>query len=176
MLVPLVSEEVKNGLSTMPNWTNKQNKVIEEFNRASKDSAEASGNGSANPPKKTKQKKPPHKPRPSDPMPSMAKPKVSKALAPKVSNSSVPPPSSSSSMAVVRASTPGVLASCQRTEGFPIASIAASSASACGQPSSPTPKLKKKPTAGRGTRPSPKSKAVVPHVIEHGLADEDELA
>ena len=28
----------------------------------------------------------------------------------------------------------------------------------------------------RGTRPSPKSKAIVPQVDEHGLADEDELA
>ena len=78
-------------------------------------------------------------------------------------------------MVAVRASTPVMLASCQRTEGFSKDTIAASSALASGQPSSSTPKLKQKVTAGRGTRSSPKSKVVVPQVDEHRLADEDEL-
>jgi hypothetical protein len=37
------------------------------------------------------------------------------------------------------------------------------------------PTLKTKATAGRGTRPSPKSKAVVPQANEYGQADDDEL-
>ena len=79
-------------------------------------------------------------------------------------------------MVAARASTPVVLASCQRTEGFSKDTIAASSALASGQPSSSTPKLKQKVIVGRGTRPIPKIKVAVPQVDEHGLADEDELA
>ena len=78
-------------------------------------------------------------------------------------------------MVAVRASTPVSLASCQRTEGFQTATIAASNASASGQPIYSSPRLKQKATSGRGTRPSPKSKVVVPQVDEHGLADDDEL-
>jgi hypothetical protein len=124
---------------------NKQaKKAVEESNQATKASAEASGSGSASAPKKAMQKKPAHKPRPSVPMPSVAQSKTAKASAPKASKSLVPPPASASSMVAARASTPVVLASCERTEGFQIASIAESSASASGQPTSSTPKLKQK--------------------------------
>ena len=136
-------------------------KAVEEFNRATKASAEANASASASTPKKAMQKK------------SASKPKAS---APKASKPSAPPPATNSSVAAAKASTPVVLASCQRTEGFAQASQAASSASACGQPSSSLPMLKTKATAGRGTRPSPKSKAAVPQADEQGLADEDELA
>jgi hypothetical protein len=68
-----------------------------------------------------------------------------------------------------------MLASCQCTEGFQSATIAASSASASGHISSNTPMLKKKATSGRGTRPSPKSKVVLPQADENDMADEDEL-
>jgi hypothetical protein len=173
---------IKRGEEFPKEWAKRQaklqkqtQKAVEEFNRATKASAEAGASGSASAPKKAMQKKPANKPKPSVPKPSVAQPAASKATSPQISKSSVPPPASSSLMAAARDSTPIVLASCQRTEGFPIASIAASSASASGQPSS-MPKLKQKVTAGRGTRPSPKSKAVVPQVDEHGLADEDELA
>nr|XP_020174680.1 bromo and FHA domain-containing protein DDB_G0267958-like [Aegilops tauschii subsp. strangulata] len=161
-------------------WAKRQSKLakqaniaVKEFNRATKASnkAGASGSGSASAPKKAMQKKPANNPKPT-----VAQPAASKASAPKISKSSVPPPASSSSMAAARASTPVVLASCQCTKGFAKASVTASSASASGKPSSSTPKLKQKVTAGRETRPSLKSKAVVPQVDEHGLADEDELA
>ena len=33
-----------------------------------------------------------------------------------------------------------------------------------------------KATVGCGTRPNPKSKAIVPQANEHGMAEEDELA
>ena len=159
-------------------------KAVEEFNRASKASTEAGGSGSGSAPKKAMQKKPAHKPKPSAPMPSapkvsMTKFSASKSSAPSASataKSSVPPPAKSSSVAAAKASTPVVLASCQRTTGMDTATIAAPSASASGHTSTNVPTLKIKATAGRGTRPSPKKKVPIPQADEHDMADEDELA
>nr|XP_020180911.1 uncharacterized protein LOC109766540 [Aegilops tauschii subsp. strangulata] len=69
-------------------------KAVEEFNRASKASAEAGASGSASAPKKSMQKKPAHKPKLS-----MAKLTASNALVPKATKSSAPPPTIAASSA-----------------------------------------------------------------------------
>jgi hypothetical protein len=159
-------------------------KAVEAFNHDAKASNEAGGNGSASPPKKAMQKKPAQKHKTSATKPLVPKASTSKPYAPKVSipsasaaaKSSVLPAATSSSVAIAKASTLVVLASCQQTTGMTTTLSAAPSASASGHTSTNVPTLKLKVTAGRGTRPSPKSKAVVPQADENDMADEDELA
>jgi hypothetical protein len=170
---------IRRGEEFPKEWARRQAKLkkqtqkpIEELNRATKVSAEAGASASASAPKKSMPKKPGHKPKPLAPKPSVVKLSSSKASAPKtVAHSSAPPPATSSSVATSRASTPVVLASCQCTEGFATATIDASSALASGLISSNSFKPKTKATAGRGVRPSPKSKAIVPQADEHGMVD-----
>ena len=69
------------------------------------------------------------------------------------------------------------LATCQRTQGFSIASGASASSSVARNSSAGPSLLKKKATAGRGTRPSPHKKQVAFHVpSDDDEVDDEELA
>ena len=95
---------------------------------------------------------------------------------------SAPPPKSSapptkSSAAPTKASAPVHLASCQRTQGFSIASGASATSSAARTSSAGPSLLKKKATPGRGIRPSRHKKQVAFQVpSDDDEADDEELA
>ena len=68
------------------------------------------------------------------------------------------------------------LATCQRTQGFSIASGVSASSSAAPMSSSGPTLLKTKATAGRGPRPSPRKKQVAFQVPYDDEASNEELA
>src|SRR3954467_8144308 len=133
-------------------------------------------------------KKPARKPSASPSMPSRpsssdapSRPESSKSskqiphAAPAPPKSSAPPPKSSA--VPTKSSAPVHLASCQRTTDISIASGVSASSSAAPNSSAGPSLLKKKATAGRGTRTSPQKKQVVFTVpSDDDEADEEELA
>src|SRR4051812_177227 len=112
---------------------------------------------------------------PSRPDTSNSSRKIPQA-APAPPKSSAPPTKSSADP--TKSSAPAHPATCQRTVGISIASGVSASSSAAPSSSAGPSLLKKKATAGRGTRPSPKKKQVVFSVppSDDDEADEEELA
>ena len=123
--------------------------VVRKFNEDSA-AAATTTEASASKPKKVMPKKPAYKPSASPSMPSWP------------SSSAMPsrPDSSKSSVPPTKSSAPVHLASCQRTKSISIASGAYASSSAPPQSSTGPTLLKRKATAGRGSRPSPHKKQV----------------
>src|SRR3954467_3608399 len=158
--------------------------AVRKFNE---ESAAAAATEVSVKPRKSMMKKPARKPSASPSMPSRpssstapSRPESSKSskqiphTAP--TKSSAPPARSSAIPA--KSSAPVHLATCQRTTGISIATGVSASSSAAPNSSAEPSLLKKKATAGRGTRPSPKKQVVfsVPSDDDDDDANEEELA
>src|SRR3954468_6777864 len=157
--------------------------VVRKFNE---ESAAAAATEVSAKPRKSMMKKPARKPSASPSMPSRPSssaapsgPESSKSskqiphTAPTPPKSSAPP--AKSSAIPTKSSAPVHLASCQRTTGISIASGVSASSSAAPKSSAGLSLLKKKATAGRDTRPSPKKQVVFSVPSDDDEADEEEL-
>src|SRR4051812_42122180 len=182
---------IRRGEDFPQEWAKRQRKLQKQAKEAvrkfNEESAAAATEASAKP-RKSMMKKPARKPSASPSMPSWpsssaapSRPESSKSskqiphAAPAPPKSSAPP--AKSSAIPTKSSAPVHLASCQRTTGISIASGVSASSSAAPKSSAGPSLLKKKATAGRGTRPSPKKQVVfsVPSDDDDD-ADEEELA
>src|SRR3954467_9262063 len=182
---------IRRGEDFPQEWAKRQAKLqrqakdaVRKFNE---ESAAAAATEVSAKPRKSMMKKPARKPSASPSMPSRpssstapSRPESSKSskqiphTAP--TKSSAPPARSSAIPA--KSSAPVHLATCQRTTGISIATGVSASSSAAPNSSAEPSLLKKKATAGRGTRPSPKKQVVffVPSDDNDDDADEEELA
>src|SRR4051812_16936562 len=166
---------IRRGEEFPQEWAKRQAKLQKQAREAVKkfneESAAAAATEASAKPRKSMMKKPARKPSPSPSMPSRpssaaapSRPESSKSskqiphTAPAPPKSSAPP---AKSLAIpTKSSAPVHLASCQRTTGISIASGVSASSSAAPKSSAGPSLLKKKATAGRGTRPSPKKQVV----------------
>src|SRR3954467_719676 len=170
---------IRRGEEFPQEWAKRQRKLQKQAKEAvrkfNEESAAAAATEASAKPRKSMMKKPARKPSTSPSMPS------------RPSSSAAPsrPESSKSSMQIphtapapTKSSAPVHLASCQRTTGISIASGVSASSSAAPKSSAGPSLLKKKATAGRGTRPTPKKQVVfsVPSDDDDDAADEEELA
>src|SRR4051812_2427602 len=177
---------IRRGEEFPKEWAKRQRKLQKQAQEAvrkfNEESAAAAATEVSAKPRKSMIKKPAHKPSASPSMPSRpsssaapSRPEASKSsqqiphTAPAPSKSSAPPSKSSA---------PVHLATCQRTTGISTATGVSASSSAAPKSSAGPSLLKKKATAGRGTRPSPKKQVVfsVPSDDDDDDADEEELA
>src|SRR3954463_8949442 len=177
---------IRRGEEFPKEWAKRQRKLQKQAKEAvrkfNEESAAAAATEASAKPRKSMMKKPAHKPNASPSMPSRPS---SSAVPSRPSSSAAPsqPESSKSSKQIphvapapTKSSAPVHLASCQRTTGISIASGVLASSSAAPNSSAGPSLLKKKATAGRGTRPSPKKQVVFSVPSDDDDADEEELA
>ena len=168
---------IRRGEEFPKEWAKRQAKLAkmakEAVRKFNEDSAAAANTDedSGSKPRKAMPKKPAHKSSASPSMPS--RPDSSKPSRPIPQAAPAPPKSSAPPS---KSSAPVQLATCQRTIGISIASGASASSSAPPNSSTGPSLLKKKATAGRGSRPSPHKKPVVFQTPYDDEADDDELA
>src|SRR3954465_9737795 len=171
-------------------WAKRQRKLQKQAKEAvrkfNEESAAAAATEASAKPRKSMMKKPARKPSASPSMPSRpsssaapSRPESSKSSK-KIPHAAPAPPTSSapptkSSAIPTKSSAPVHLASCQRTTGISIASSVSANSSAAPKSSAGPSLLKKKATAGRGTRPSPKKQVVFSVPSDDDEADEEEL-
>src|SRR3954466_8099255 len=158
-------------------WAKRQAKLqrqardaVRKFNE---ESAAAAATKASDKPRKSMMKKPARKPSASPSMPSQPSSSAAPSR-PESSKSSKQIPHAAP--APTKSSAPVHLASCQRTTGISIASGVSASSSAAPKSSAGPSLLKKKATAGRGTRPTPKKQVVFTMPSDDDEADEEELA
>src|SRR4051812_38872574 len=159
---------IRRGEEFPKEWAKRQRKLQKQAQEAvrkfNEESAAAAATEVSAKPRKSMMKKPARKPSASPSMPS--RPSSSAAPSrPEASKSSqqIPhtaPAPSKFSARPSKSSAPVHLATCQRTTGISIATGVSASSSAAPKSSAGPSLLKKKATAGRGTRPSPKKQVI----------------